>query len=452
MKPMSPSKTDRKQMYRITEAMVILSLGRTAIYEQIRSGRLRSVTRSCTADSCISNRGLHRASGARSTGCLMPARRSRGDGGLSWDSARQRWVASVTVGYTPSGKRIFKRARGRTKSEAQRKLKEIIREYEDGLVIGGYGYTVADAVHDWLAFGLSGRDSNTITKCTILANTHIIPALGARKLRDLSADDIDKWLADKAQLVSTRTLREVRSVLKRAITRAQARDKVKRNVVLLCDIPQGRTGRPSKSLTLIQAEALLAAAENTSLNAYIVLSLLTGARTEELRALTWSYVDLDSDPPFMMVWRSVRAGGETKTRKSRRTLKLPQRCVDVLRDHQARQEDIRHAAGGRWQDNDLVFPSRVGTPADASHIRHSFRKVVAAARLDPRQWTPRELRHSFVSLLSDADVPIEHISRLVGHSSTTTTETIYREQIRPVIVHGADVMDRLFPGEANPDA
>jgi hypothetical protein len=187
----------------------------------------------------------------------MPARRSRGDGGLSWDSAQQRWVASVTVGYTASGKRIFKRARGRTKSEAQRKLKEIVRDYEDRLVIGGYGYTVADAVRDWLAFGLSGRDSNTITKCTILANTHIIPALGARKLRDLSADEIDKWLADMAQIVSTRTLREVRSVLKRAVTRAQARDKVKRNVVLLCDIPRGRQGRPSKSLTLAQAEALL---------------------------------------------------------------------------------------------------------------------------------------------------------------------------------------------------
>jgi delta 1-pyrroline-5-carboxylate dehydrogenase len=54
-----------------------------------------------------------------------------------------------------------------------------------------------------------------------------------------------------------------------------------------------------------------------------------------------------------------------------------------------------------------------------------------------------------VSLLSDAGVPIEHISRLVGHGSTTTTETIYRKQIRPVIVYGADVMDRIFPGEAD---
>lgn len=191
----------------------------------------------------------------------MPAHRSRGDGGLSWDGARQRWVASLTVGYTPSGKRIVKRGRGRTKTEARRKLREILRDYEDGLVTTGHGYTVAEAVRDWLAYGLSGRDDDTIIKCTILANTHVIPDLGARKLRELSADDVDKWLAEMAQTLSTRTLREIQSVIKRSITRAQARDKVKRNVVLLCDIPKGRDGRPSKSLTFAQAEALLDAAQ-----------------------------------------------------------------------------------------------------------------------------------------------------------------------------------------------
>jgi integrase len=152
-----------------------------------------------------------------------------------------------------------------------------------------------------------------------------------------------------------------------------------------------------------------------------------------------------SRPTSIRVWRSVRAGGDTKTKKSRRTLALPQRCVDVLGDHLRRQAEIRQAAGSKWQGNDLVFPSQVGTPSDASHIRRSFRRVVEAAGLNPGEWTPRELRHSFVSLLSDAGVPIEHISRLVGHSGTTTTETIYRKQIRPVLVRGADAMDLIFP-------
>jgi integrase len=95
--------------------------------------------------------------------------------------------------------------------------------------------------------------------------------------------------------------------------------------------------------------------------------------------------------------------------------------------------------------------SSLPEPSDASHIRRSFRRVVEVAGLNPGEWTPRELRHSFVSLLSDAGVPIEHISRLVGHSGTTTTETIYRKQIRPVLVRGADAMDLIFPTE-NHDA
>ncbi len=379
----------------------------------------------------------------------MAARRSRGDGGLSWDEARKRWVASLTVGYTPAGKRIVKRGSGRTKTEAQRKLREIIRDYEDGQITKSDGYTVEQAVRDWLQFGLPGRSDDTIAKCTILADRHVIPALGTRKLRELSADEVDRWLADKAKTLSTDTLQILHSILRRSINRAQARDKVKRNVVLLCDIPQGRPGRPSKSLTFAQADALLTAAEGRPLHAYIVVALLTGARTEELRALTWSQVDLDATPPVIMVWRSVRAGGDTKTKKSRRTLELPQRCADALRVHCDLQDQHRERAGENWHDNDLVFASRVGTVLYAGNVRRSFRTVLAAAGLNPADWTPRELRHSFVSLMSDAGVPIEQIARLVGHTGTSTTETVYRKQLRPVVMGGAAVMDSLFPKRDN---
>jgi integrase len=49
-----------------------------------------------------------------------------------------------------------------------------------------------------------------------------------------------------------------------------------------------------------------------------------------------------------------------------------------------------------------------------------------------------------VSLLSDNGVPLEDISRLVGHSSTAVTELVYRKQIRPVIQVGAVAMDEIF--------
>jgi integrase len=177
------------------------------------------------------------------------------------------------------------------------------------------------------------------------------------------------------------------------------------------------------------------------LHAYVVLSLLAGLRTEELRSLLWSDVDLDAGT--LAVYRSVRASGDTKTPKSRRMLKLPVKAADALRDHRSQQAAARLKAGPLWQDQGLVFASAVGTPLDSHNVRRSFRAITEKAGLG-QEWTPRELRHTFVGLLSAHDVTLEDIARLVGHSGTAVTERIYRHEIRPSLTQGAEVMDQLF--------
>lgn len=69
---------------------------------------------------------------------------------------------------------------------------------------------------------------------------------------------------------------------------------------------------------------------------------------------------MDGDPAFVEVWRSVRVGGDTKTRKFRRTLALPQICVDVLRKHRVLQAAEREVAGKEWRKSGLVFTTRRG--------------------------------------------------------------------------------------------
>lgn len=380
----------------------------------------------------------------------MVQRRSRGEGSLYWDEGSKRWTAAVDLGFTAEGKRQRVKVRARTKTSAKAKLQEKIRERDDGLQVSKSGYTVSDAVDSWLSYGLVGRDASTIANRTSLAKNHVLPALGARRLSELRAEDVDRWLAHKAKTLSTDTLHRLLSILRRSLHRAQARELVRRNVATLCDVPKGTAGRPSKSLTLAQAQALLTTSLTTTMHAYIVVSLLTGARTEELRALKWTNLDLDGDanavprkPPTIQVWRSVRTGGDTKTPRSRRTLELPAFCVVVLRKHQQLQAEERIRAD-QWHDSDLVFTSRNGTALDAANVRRSFRTAVGAAGLVAADWTPRELRHSFVSLLSSAGVSIEDISHLVGHSSTNVTEKIYRKELRPVLTRGAGAMDHLF--------
>jgi len=375
----------------------------------------------------------------------MSGRRARGDGGLHWDEKRQRWIASTTIGYDGRGKRMVKRASGRTRTEARDKLRALMRDHADGLVMSGRGVTVEWAVRDWLTFGLVNRSAKTVELNRYLCETHLIPHLGARQLRALTAAQVEGWLQLLRLDLSTRTLQLARSCLSRAVRRAMQRDLVRRNVVELTQVPSGRPGRASKAFTPKLADAVLNGTRADRFHAYIVVSMLTGARTEELRALRWDHVHLDVDPPFIEVWRSVRAGGDTKTRRSRRTLALSNRCVDALRLEAERQSRDRESAGPAWQETGLVFTSLVGTALDAANVRRYFRRALAGLPgVEPGEWTPRELRHSFVSLLSDAGVPIEEIARLVGHSGTTVTELVYRHQLRPVVQTGARVMDRLF--------
>lgn len=134
--------------------------------------------------------------------------------------------------------------------------------------------------------------------------------------------------------------------------------------------------------------------------AYLVTSIVTGARTEEIRALRWGQIDNAGEVPTIHVWASVREGGDTKTHRSRRSLELPALAVKAIGAHRAMQA----------------------------------RERLAAAKL----------RHTFVSLLSDHEVSIEEISLLVGHNGTDTTERVYRHQLRPVRRSAARAMDDIL--------
>ncbi len=152
------------------------------------------------------------------------------------------------------------------------------------------------------------------------------------------------------------------------------------------------------------------------MHAYIVVSLMAGMRPEEARAIGWEEdVDLDGNPPSVAVLRADRAGGDTKTPRSRRALKLAQMAAGALREWQVDQAAEREAAGSRWQDTGRVFTTATGTPLGARHIRKMFQDVCERAGLG-RDWAPRDLRHTFVSLLSDDGMAIEKIARLAGHA------------------------------------
>ena len=389
-------------------------------------------------------------------------RRGHGEDAIYFESAKNRYVGAVSLGYGPDGKRIRRKVSGRTKQEVRDKLKALHAELDAG-IRSAAGYTVRRAVEDWLREGLDGRSERTRGLYEGLLEP-VLEIIGGRPLRSLSAGDVRSVLGQLTSRYSTRSLQITRTSLDRAIRHAQANDLVGRNVAALVQPPHGRTGRPSKSFSLEQAKALLAAAEGTRMHAYVALSLLAGIRTEEARALRWDHVirwaddsggwqpvtsagfdqgGAGEDRFAIYVWRSQRYGGDTKTGKSRRTLALPRHCVDALREHRKLQAEDRLRAGALWQDHGLAFATTVGSPLTADNVIHAFRTITKKAGLG-QGWAPREMRHTFVSVLSANGVSVENIALLAGHDRTSTTELVYRHELRPALTEGAEVMDKIF--------
>ena len=115
----------------------------------------------------------------------------------------------------------------------------------------------------------------------------------------------------------------------------------------------------------------------------------------------------------------------------------------MLREQWQLQQADRARAGQLWDDHGLVFASRIGTPLTANNVIRAFRIITKKAGLG-EDWVPREMRHTFVSVLSASGVPAESIALLAGHDRSATTESVYRHEIRPALTQGAEIMDKIF--------
>lgn len=393
------------------------------------------------------------------TSAKKPAGRKqarKGDGSIYWDEVNKCYIGSISLGTKPDGTRHRPSVRGSTQKEVRAKLKELKDDFDDGIELGDK-YTVENAVRDFLKSGVRGLGPATVKELRMHSEKWIIPHLGQAKLKRLKAEDVDAWLETMVEVLSTSSIKRRLGMLRRVIKFAESRNRVRRNVATFVTPPKGKEGRPSKALSLDQGKALLHASRGKPIHAYIAMSMFTGVRTEEARPLKWQHTHLNPTkgrtcscgsehsqdlPPHVEVWRSVRKGADTKTPKSRRTIALPAFVVAILTEHQ-QQRTSRADRGWKSEGIVYVFGTRYDTAQQAQVIRDQFRAVVAKAGIGG-SWTPRELRHSFVSLMSDSGASEELIADLVGHANTATTRTIYRHQLRPVITKGAEMLDGAF--------
>ncbi len=377
-------------------------------------------------------------------------RRGRGEGGLFYDKDRKVWTGVIDLGVI-DGKRRRRKVSAATKSEAREKLAALLHEKKRSGVVASGSLTVGQVVAELM----SNPPPEWRSAITMDVNgdhaRRITQALGTIRVTQLTPAQVEKMLAAMvADGYSTSIIAGTRSVLRRALRRCQRDHGLARNVADLAELPSG-SKRVSRSMTTDEARQLLGSDLDAFWKAYCLLALTLGMRPGELAGLTWA--DIDSGAGLIRIRHSLkRIDGELvladlKTAGSKRTLTMPESWPGwgALRQLRKKQLADRLAVGEAYQDLDLVFCNEAGGARTRDYIRVHFAQVCQRAGI--RTFVPRETRHTYVSVRSDAGEDIESISAAVGHSNSSITKIVYRHVIADAISAAPEAFSKILGGD-----
>ena len=347
--------------------------------------------------------------------------------------ANGKYEITVEAGINPAtGKRtrLTRRVSGR-REDAMRLQDELEQKVVEGTHTTS-SITLSDYLHEWFKHHERTVAPTTASTYEAILRLHLKPSLGGVKLNDLRPKHIQDYYDHKLQTLTPRSVEQHHSVLRRALEQAVRWGYIHRNVCDLVSAP--RPARPTvTALSYEQMQTLREAMKGHTHEVLFTLVMFTGLRLGEVLGLRWQ--DIDLKVPHLRVTQTVtRVKSDTiirpvaKTRKSLRTVLLPDVAAEMLKHHP--------------RNADLVFHSD-GDPLIPTVVSGRFIRLAKQAGIKMRF---HDLRHTYATLLLSLGESPKIVQEILGHEDVTLTLNTYSHVIEGMQRSAIDKINQKLDG------
>lgn len=351
----------------------------------------------------------------------MAKRRGNNEGSI-YRRKNGKWQAQVSIDGSRIGK-LFD-----TRKECNEWINQIAQQKTRGLTVHSAKTTFGEYLHQWLNDVQPSLKPTTISQYRGIVRNHIDRNLGHVKLSDITPRLIQNlYNAKLEEGRGKRTVEMIHAVIHRSLKMAVMYGLIGTNPTKAVQKPK-HSAQLMKILIEDQIHTMLQAADGVGKRPLLQLAVTTGMRKGELLGLMWSDIDWASSALKVerQLQRIPNAGLVMllpKTKSSLRTVKIGPETLSELGKHLDQQDEIRRAVGDSWTDNNLVFPSGIGTPKEPRNLVREFKSLLKKASLPNIRF--HDLRHTAVSLMLMSNMPLMRITRQLGHAKPSTTLDIY---------------------------
>ncbi len=369
---------------------------------------------------------------------------------ITLQNGRRRYRVKTDGTPDPSGRRRQVVATFDRLADARAFLAKTRAQVTTGAYVSKSEQTFGEFVDSWLRSRRHAVRPKTVEGYRVGLQP-AVRAFGAKRLDLVAKRDVAALVEEMvANGRAPRTINLTLGLLRQSLDSAVREGSLQRNVARLVDRMPERQ-QEFEVWTAEEARAFLDATATHRLAGPWALTM-SGLRRGEVLGLRWSDVDLDSPRPVVIVRRSRvslgRAGGtvaegDPKSTRSRRRVPLAPFAVRAIRYTRDVQAAERAAAGGFYRDFGYLATNEIGEPMHPDTYSAEFQRIIAGAGL--RRIRLHDCRHSAISLLLAAGIPVVAVAGVMGHDPVVT-QRIYAHMFEDDAHDAMAALDAVLRG------